>query len=376
MTMLKKASTNVVRYFMMRLTATGKAATGLTITTFDMQYTRELTASATSTAGIVGTGGATTHVDNKVFELDATNSPGLYMVCFADAAFATGVDQVILNVTYDTTVFTEGQTIQLVDFDPFDTVRMGLTALPNFAAGAAGGLPDDTDANGAVRVVDGTGAREINTNAGAIALVDLVTTLTTYTGNTLQTADVASGVTLAAGAITNASLAGNMEIVFETDFATNYNTTRNGWATNTQDLLGTGAWNVGKTGYSLTTADWNVGKTGYSLTATTGLGAQTANITGNLSGSVGSNLELGPAEVNTEVDNALETAMTELGVGSPTATPNVKEALMLLYMALRNQTIVQTSGIDALEIYNDAGTKITQKTLTDDGSDYTEGKMG
>ena len=47
-------------------------------------------------------------------------------------------------------------------------------------------------------------------------------------------------------------------------------------------------WNVGKTGYSLTTADWNVGKTGYSLTATTGLGAQTANITGNLSGSVGS----------------------------------------------------------------------------------------
>jgi hypothetical protein len=34
--------------------------------------------------------------------------------------------------------------------------------------------------------------------------------------------------------------------------------------------------------------DWPVGKTGYSLTATTGLGNQTANITGNLSGSVGS----------------------------------------------------------------------------------------
>jgi hypothetical protein len=34
--------------------------------------------------------------------------------------------------------------------------------------------------------------------------------------------------------------------------------------------------------------NWNVGKTGYSLTATTGLGNQTANITGNLSGSVGS----------------------------------------------------------------------------------------
>ncbi len=34
--------------------------------------------------------------------------------------------------------------------------------------------------------------------------------------------------------------------------------------------------------------NWNVGKTGYSLTATTGLGNQTANITGSLSGSVGS----------------------------------------------------------------------------------------
>jgi len=34
--------------------------------------------------------------------------------------------------------------------------------------------------------------------------------------------------------------------------------------------------------------DWNVGKTGYSLTATTGLGNQTANLTGNVTGSVGS----------------------------------------------------------------------------------------
>jgi len=48
-------------------------------------------------------------------------------------------------------------------------------------------------------------------------------------------------VSLAAGAVNNASLAGNMEIVFETDFATNYNTTRNAWATNAQDFVGTSA---------------------------------------------------------------------------------------------------------------------------------------
>lgn len=34
--------------------------------------------------------------------------------------------------------------------------------------------------------------------------------------------------------------------------------------------------------------NWNIGKTGYTLTVTTGLGNQTADITGNLSGSVGS----------------------------------------------------------------------------------------
>ena len=46
-------------------------------------------------------------------------------------------------------------------------------------------------------------------------------------------------VSLTAGAITDATLAGNMEIVFETDFATNYNTTRNAWATNYTDFIGT-----------------------------------------------------------------------------------------------------------------------------------------
>lgn len=61
---------------------------------------------------------------------------------------------------------------------------------------------------------------------------------------------VTAGVSLAAGAVTNASLAENMEIVFETDFATNYNTTDNGWVTNGTSFIGTG-WNTDKTGYSL-----------------------------------------------------------------------------------------------------------------------------
>ena len=79
--------------------------------------------------------------------------------------------------------------------------------------------------------------------------------------------------------------------------------------------------------------------------------------------------------INAQVDAALDTAISELGVAVPTATPTIRTALMLLYMALRNKTITQTSGTDALEIHNDAGTKITKKLLTDDGADYAEAKM-
>lgn len=81
------------------------------------------------------------------------------------------------------------------------------------------------------------------------------------------------------------------------------------------------------------------------------------------------------AEILVEVNAALDTAISELGVAAPTATPTIRTGLMLLYMALRNKTVVQTSGTDALEIHNNAGTKIAAKLLTDDGSDYTEAEM-
>ena len=76
------------------------------------------------------------------------------------------------------------------------------------------------------------------------------------------------------------------------------------------------------------------------------------------------------------VENRLfDAAIPELGVGIPTATPTPRTAAMLLYMALRDSVVVQTSGVDALEIYNSAGVKITQKLISDDGADYTEDKM-
>jgi len=81
------------------------------------------------------------------------------------------------------------------------------------------------------------------------------------------------------------------------------------------------------------------------------------------------------AEVNAAVDAALDTAIPELGVAVPDATPTLRKAVMLMYMALRNKLDVQTSGTDALEIHNSAGTQITKKLLTDAAGDYSEAKM-
>lgn len=81
------------------------------------------------------------------------------------------------------------------------------------------------------------------------------------------------------------------------------------------------------------------------------------------------------AEVESEVNDAINTAISELGVAAPTATPTLRTGMMLMYMALRNKLVVQTSGTDAIEIYNDAGTKICAKAITDNGTDYTEDEM-
>jgi hypothetical protein len=65
---------------------------------------------------------------------------GEYRLDLPDAAFATGANHVDVGGTVTGMVVIGGR-VRLVDYDPEDTVRLGLTALPNAAADAAGGLP-------------------------------------------------------------------------------------------------------------------------------------------------------------------------------------------------------------------------------------------
>ena len=97
-------------------------------------------------------------------------------------------------------------------------------------------------ANFAASSLDGKGDWNIGKAGYSLtATTGLGNQTSNITGNLSgSVGSVTAGVSLGAGAITNASLAENMEVVFETDFATNYNTTRNAWATNVQDQVGTG----------------------------------------------------------------------------------------------------------------------------------------
>jgi len=81
------------------------------------------------------------------------------------------------------------------------------------------------------------------------------------------------------------------------------------------------------------------------------------------------------AGVLTQVNAAIDTAIPELSVGAPVTTPTIRTGIMLGYMKLVNQFVVQTStGSEAIEIYNAAGTKIASKLINDDGADFTEAK--
>lgn len=85
--------------------------------------------------------------------------------------------------------------------------------------------------------------------------------------------------------------------------------------------------------------------------------------------------DISSANVLTQVNAALDTAIAELGVAAPTATPTLRTGLMLLYMMTRNRVDVDTTGTDAIKIYNNAGTQIASKAVTDDGTDYSEAEM-
>ena len=133
---ITKGSTNVsvVIRIVDDTDGTPETAVVYNTTGIDMQYRREGAAS-TSITEVTLAALTTAHTDGGFLHI----GNGYYRVDIPDAAFATGVNGVLIHGTV-TGMVVVGVYVQLTDVDLFDAVRAGLSALPNAAADGAGGL--------------------------------------------------------------------------------------------------------------------------------------------------------------------------------------------------------------------------------------------
>jgi hypothetical protein len=146
------ATSNILRVFLQDSTSTtgaGKTAltstsTGLIISTIaDNEATATTyTAAATNveTVTTLGTFAAPTASKCRFREVDATNFPGVYEIHIADARYAVASSTQLLVSVQCTGVAPVIAEVQLIAVDLMDTVRFGLTAIPNVAQGTTGAI--------------------------------------------------------------------------------------------------------------------------------------------------------------------------------------------------------------------------------------------
>lgn len=134
---IKKGSTDQSTIIRIVDSNDGTPETGVDYNTsgIDLWYRREgstktsITEAALAALDSAHSDGGIEHIGNGYYRLD-----------LPDAAVASGANGVMIGGGV-TGMVVIGSYHPLVDYDPQDSVRMGMTALPNAAADAAGGLP-------------------------------------------------------------------------------------------------------------------------------------------------------------------------------------------------------------------------------------------
>lgn len=82
--------------------------------------------------------------------------------------------------------------------------------------------------------------------------------------------------------------------------------------------------------------------------------------------------DISTGDVNAQVSDVLKIdTISEQAQGIPPTTPTFEQAVMYLYMALTKAVDVDAT---LKEFYNNAGTVVWKKTLSDDGTNYNEAK--
>jgi len=164
LSLLKGSASQTVNVFIQDSTVTtgaGKAGLAYNTASLTAYYVRPKAASVAITLAAQTATGAWT--SGGFAEIDATNMPGMYRLDIPDAAFATGVNSVAVMLKGATGMAPLTLEMELTGWDNQDAVRGGMTALPNAAAEAAGGL-----------FTRGGGAGQINQTVNGLADSNLI----------------------------------------------------------------------------------------------------------------------------------------------------------------------------------------------------------
>ncbi|HEY4234327.1 MAG TPA: hypothetical protein VGM76_12925 [Lacipirellulaceae bacterium] len=115
------------------------------------------------------TNGSIVTVSSGISEIDSANAPGWYKVS-GNSSYSSTLGPLVLHATA-TGADPADKSFEVVAYDPSDPQRMGLTALPAANAGASGGLPTG-DSSGRVDVAKLAGSTTPVTNLGTIYNTD------------------------------------------------------------------------------------------------------------------------------------------------------------------------------------------------------------
>lgn len=205
---IKVGSTDVTLYLFIQdsSVSTGAGLTGLAFNTSGLTcyYVRPLVAASAITLATQTATGA--HTDGGFVEVDATNMPGWYRLDLPDAVCAAGKTMAGIQLKGASNMAPCNIELQLVAYNPDDAVRLGLTALPNAAADAAGGLPV-SDAGGldldarldvavSSRLAPTTAGRTLDVTTGGAAGIDWANVENLATSNTFANTTIGTATNL------------------------------------------------------------------------------------------------------------------------------------------------------------------------------------
>lgn len=142
----------------------GTPETGVVFNTagIDIRYRRDGATDTAITEATLATLDAA-HADGGFLHI----GNGYYRVDLPDAACAAGVNGVLVHGTV-TGMVVIGTYIPLFAVNPYDTVRMGLTALPNVASGSAGAIPTVGTGTAQISVTGGRATADVTYWNGAV----------------------------------------------------------------------------------------------------------------------------------------------------------------------------------------------------------------